>query len=153
MLEMVVSMGIISLFMAGVFEVSARVLAMLRAQKEAVAVSQGFQERTEKFRSLLYSQITDANYLQTSVLNTPTDSAVLLPTLVETVTISLYPPDGSASTQLTAQGKNVTINSNNATLGGSATVRVDLRLSWKTAQSRTRVREISTIIAKGGSAP
>lgn len=76
----------------------------------------------------------------------------MLSTLVEVVTISAYPADGSPSIQLTARGNNVTLNSSNANLASGTMVRLDFRFSWTTLRGRTRAREISTIVTKGGNA-
>lgn len=149
-LEVLIGMGILVWFLAGLCVAGSRVIMLLEAQREVVAASQLIQERTEQLRSATYSQLTNATYVQTNLLNTPTNTEAMLHSLVETVTISPYPATAATPLQETRQQGAVTINSTNTALATAAVVRLDYQLSWLSQRGTTRTRQISTIVANGG---
>ncbi len=148
--EVMIAMGILVWFVAGLCLAGARIAAWLESQREVVAASQLIQERTEQIRSSTYAQLTDATYLQNSLLNAPANSESMLHSLVEVLTISAYPADSSAPLKATRQQYAVSLNSTNPALATAAVVRLDLQLSWLGQRGTTRTRAISTIIANGG---
>ena len=149
-LEVLIGMTILVWFLASLYVAGFRVTQLLEAQREVVAASQLIQERTEQFRSTSYSQLTNAAYVQASVLNTPTNSEAVLHSLVEVLTVSAYPPASSTPIQVTRQQDVATGNSTNSALATVAAVRLDYQLSWLSQRGTTRTRQISTIVANGG---
>ncbi len=143
-------MAILVTFLAGLFVASFQVMGLLSAQREAVAATQVLQERTEQIRGVTYAQLTDPSYLQTVLLDTPTNSTEMLNSAVEVLKISIYPPDGSAALQATRQQGVVTVNSTNSTLVNRSCVRVDVQIVWTSRGGRGRMREVSTIVSRGG---
>lgn len=147
-------MVILTLFLGALFEASGQVLRLLTAQKETIASGQAFQERMEAVRALPYDQLTDAAFLRDHFFASPPASAVGLPDAVETLTVSAFPPNGKPSTRFHRNpGAGVTQDSVNWALPGSAAVRVDFELDWKTRGGRARQRVFSTVVAKGGIGP
>ena len=151
--EVMVTLGIVVLFLASAFLVHSRVLQNLRAQKETVAATQTLQERMEQIRSASFSNVADASYLQNNIFNADAQSIVGIPGAVEEVTVSTYPSDGSTPTDMTRQNGALTVNTTNSNLSNGDLIRVDLQLTWITFGSRNRLRRTSTIIGKGNLGP
>ena len=137
--------------MAGVFQGSARVIAMLSAQRETHVANLCLQERVEQIRGTSYPQITDPTYVQGTLMTTGTTSAAVLSAPTETLTLSAYPVAAGGNLQVRRQGGSATLVTTNATLGTAAAVRADFSLDWTSKQgSRSRSRQIIFFIAKGG---
>ncbi len=150
LLEVTVAVGVLVLFLAGFFAASSHATNLLGAQRDTVAASQMLQERTEAIRRITFSELTDAAFVQNTLLASPASSAILLNGVTEVLTISAYPGNGSPSLQATRKKGVVTVDSNNPALAGGVMVRVDLQLTWNSANGRPRARSVSTIVAKGG---
>lgn len=144
------AMTLLILFFGGLSEMSGRLMGLLAAQKELVVATQAILERSEQIRGVTYAQATDTAFLQSSVFNSSPANAAMLANPVETLTVSAFPPDGSTPSRLTRQGATTTINSNNPNLTTGATVRLDLQISWQGRGGRTRTRQVSMLVAKGG---
>ena len=104
------------------------------------------------------STMDAADILQTLT----TSEAQLGSSLTETVTISGYmtastggtgyPSDGSTPNQWTRSGGSttVTLAQSNSTIATTYDlIQVDIRLSWTSANGRTRNRELSSVFGKG----
>ena len=151
LVEVLIAMAIMIFLLAGLGMSGWRVIALLEAQREVVAASQLIQERTEAFRAASFSELTNATYVQASLLNSPTNSEAVLHSLTEVLTLSAYPPDSTVvSLQETRQQDVVSVNSTGPTLANAAVVRLDFSLSWLSQRGLIRTRQISTIVAKGG---
>ena len=157
LIEVVCAATLLVLFVAAIFTVNQKVLASLKAQKETLTATQTFQERIEQLRCSAFSgsNIFDINWLKDNIYNADTQSiGTLVGSPVETITLSIYPPDGSASSQITRTNGTVNIDSTNASIELSATlVRVDLQLTWTSSNGRSRLRRTSTVFGKGYTAP
>ena|ERR1700730_10954854 len=162
LVEVVCAATLLVLFISAIFTVNQKVLASLKAQKETLAATQTFQERIEQIRSSIdgsppqaFSNITDINWLKANIYNADTQSiGTLAPSAAEIITLSIYPPDGSASSQLTRANGTVTIDSNNANIPTVAKlVRMDFQLAWTSSNGRSRLRRTSTVLGKGNIAP
>jgi type II secretory pathway pseudopilin PulG len=153
--EVLVAMGIITGFLATAFLVNARVLQNLKAQKETIAATQTFQERVEQIRSSSFSNLATTAYLQNTILNADAQSSASLPGATEVITVGVYPPDGSTSTQMTRQNGAVTVNSTSPVLTDPNQlklvnlIRIDLQLTWTGLGGLSRSRRTSTIIGRG----
>ena len=84
-------MGIVSVFFIALYALNSRCLLILNSGREAVAAQQALQDRVEQLRSCTYAQITNASYLQSSLLCTATNSSANLSSPTETVTVNAYP--------------------------------------------------------------
>ena len=60
---------------------------LLRASAEAANASQSLQQRVEQVRLANWTQLTDPNWVQGTLLNTKTDASVNLPGLIEVLTV------------------------------------------------------------------
>ena len=97
---------------------------------------ESLQDRVEQLRNCTWPQITDANYIAASVLNTPSNDATFLAAATETATINTYPTPLSPPILVTRSGATVTIGSSNAAIANSDLVRVDIVLNWTTSPGR-----------------
>lgn len=161
--EVCVAMCIAVLFGAAAFATNQRLLMSLKAQRESTAATMMLQERMEKFRGFTYSNVADKDFVSTNLVGTTTTSeAVLGNALSETITVSgamstggtagNYPTDGSTANKWTRDSAHPTGNllDQNATLATSNDLlKVDILLTWKGADGRSRVRELTSVIGRG----
>jgi type II secretory pathway pseudopilin PulG len=152
LIEVVCAATLLVLFVSAIFTVNQKVLASLKAQKETLTATQTFQERIEQLRCSAFSgsNIFDINWLKDNIYNASTQSiGTLASSPVETITLSIYPPDGSTSSQLTRTNGTVNIDSTNASMLSATLVRVDLQLTWTSSNGRSRLRRTSTVFGTG----
>src|SRR4051812_23604383 len=152
-IEAVIAGALIALFLGGVFQMNARNIQLLKTGKESFAATVVLEERLEQVRCGKWTDITSAAYLQTILANPPSSGAQLS-NLSEQITVSAYPaaapPAAANSVTRSSAGAGAVVPSN-AALPKEDLVRVDLRVTWSgTPGQRTRVREISTLIADRG---
>jgi Tfp pilus assembly protein PilE len=159
--EVVVAMGIAVVFGVAAFASNQRLLMALKAQREATAATMMLQERMETFRGFTYSNVGDATYVSTNVLNSPTTSEAVLAGLTETITVSGYmdaagatptpsptPPQNSWTRNTSYPTGNQT--SSYGTLSTSYDLlKVTINLNWKSADGRSRTRELAALFGKG----
>ncbi len=155
--EVLIAIAVCALFGAAAFATNERLLIALKSQKETTAATMVLQQRMETFRATAFSNIGTASYVQANIVANPTGSEVPLGNLIETVTVGLYPPDGSATNTIVRNSSNpsgniTSTNSNLATMK-SGLLRVDILLSWTSANGRTRARQLSSLFGIGNIAP
>lgn len=151
-LEAVFAAAIMALFMGGLFVMNGRNMQLLKSAKESFSATVVLEERVERLRRGKWGEITSDAYLQT-ILGAPPSSAANLPGLAEQIVISAYSPStGPPSTTVTRDATGaVAVVSSNPALSAADTVLATLRATWSGAPGgRTRVREISTVIANRG---
>jgi hypothetical protein len=108
------------------------------------------QERVEQMRIANWVQITDASYVSTNLLNTATGSAVGLPGVTETLTVSSATSPSLTPAKVTRSGNSVQVNTSNSALQNERLVRVDVKLVWNGMDRRQHTRSTCALIAKGG---
>lgn len=165
LVEVCVAMAVCVVFGLAAFETNARLLIALKAQKETTAASMMLQERMEQFRTTAYSNIADYNHVQTNMVQKPTVSEPPLGGLSETITVSGYlstagaagyPTDGSTPNQWVRNsqypsGNQISLYSASTTAlaANYNLIQVDILLSWTSANSRTRTRDLTAVFGKG----
>ena len=153
-LEIVVSMGVVVLFLSGVFLMNTQVLSLLRGSLESTASLRVLNDRAEHLRASTWSQITTASYHSGSVLFLPPDSAEGLAGLTETiqVTAHLAPPSSIApiTVQRDRAGTVTTTSAGSTQLAAEPSVRVDLTASWIAKGGRQKMRQLSLFFGEGG---
>lgn len=163
--ELCIAIAVVTIFGLAAYATNQRLLIALRSQRETTAASMMLQERMEAFRALSYSNVADPTYIQTNIVQKATTSEVELGgvtgTLTETITVSGYltttggtgyPNDGSTPNQWVRNSTYQTghQNSSNSSLATSYDlIQVDIKLSWTSANNRTRQRELSAVLGKG----
>ena len=161
LVEVLIAIAVSALFGLAAFATNERLLVALKSQKESTAATMMLQERMETFRSLSYSNVCDTSYVSTNVVSTATTSEAALGKLTEQITVSGYvlDPNGTASTHSNQWQRNQTYPSGNAidTNSTLATnydlVKVDVLLTWTSANARTRTRDLAAVFGKGNIAP
>ncbi len=165
LVEVCVALFICVLFGAAAFATNSRLVLSLKSQKESTAATTALQERTESLRATAFPNptatptstptptplpsIADASYMQANIFTNPTKSEGPLGSLSETVTVDAYPtPTGSPTKLLrNSQYPSCQIVSNNANLSypSQSVLRVDVVLTWTSANGRSRTRQFSEI--------
>ena len=155
--EVAVGIAVCAFFCSAVFATNSRLLIALKTQKETTAATMVLQQRMETFRSTSFSNIGTADYVQSNIVATPTGSEAPLGNLTETVTVGVYPADGSTTNIIVRNSANpsgtVTSSNSNLSTMTSGLLRVDILLSWTGANGRARTRQLSSIFGIGNIAP
>ena len=155
--EVLIAIAVCVLFGAAAFATNERLLIALKSQKETTAATMVLQQRMETFRSTAFSNIGTASYVQANIVANPTGSEAPLRNLTETVTVGVYPSDGSATNTIVRNSYNPSGNITSTNSGlrtmTSGLLRVDILLSWTGANGRARSRQLSSLFGIGNIAP
>jgi prepilin-type N-terminal cleavage/methylation domain-containing protein len=170
--EVSVALAVAVIFAAAAFATNQRLLLMLKNQRETTAATMMLQEQMEAFRSLTYAQVASNTLSATpspspasgaDIVNNGTVSEATLGgtngSLSETITVSGY-MDGNGNIPPTTAAQNQWVRNSTyptGSLSQSSAVlatnydllQVDLRLSWTSADGRTRNRELTSIFGRG----
>ena len=161
--EVCVAIVVCALFGAAAFATNQRLLLALKNQKESTAATMMLQERMEKFRGFSYSNVASRSYVSTNVVQSPTTSEAALGNLTETITVSgqtlAVSPSPSPSATPADNMNQWTRNSTYPTGQEQAhddnlatqfdLLKVDILLSWTSANGRVRNRELAAFFGKG----
>ena len=163
--EVLIASAVCVLFGMAAFATNGRLLVALKTQKETTAANMMLQERMETFRAFSYSNVADPTYVNTNVVQTATTSEAPLGNLTEQITVAGYltpagnagyPSDGSTPNRWTRSSTYPTGHQilSNATLATDYNLlQVDVLLTWTSANSRTRTRDLRAIFGKGNIGP
>jgi type II secretory pathway pseudopilin PulG len=158
--EVLIAIAVCVFFGAAAFATNERLLIALKSQKETTAATMVLQQRMETFRSTAFSNIGTASYVQANIVANPTGSEAPLGNLTETVTVSMYvgdPAVGSATNTIVRDSShpsgNITSTNSNLAKMTWGLLRVDILLSWTSANGRTRSRQLSSLFGIGNIAP
>jgi len=157
LVEVLVATLLLASFFACLFEAIAVCLRFIAASKQSVGAIEAVQARTEVFRSLAFSDLISASYVQNSVLKKPDGSANranasdFVKSATEVVKISAYPTDPTKGvTQMTLTPDGTVNLDSTATSLGSTLVKVDISQSWTgVLGGRQRTEQTSLIISNG----
>ncbi len=161
MLEAGVAGAVVTIFLASLFVLNSDMMHLLRAATETANASQDLQQRVEQVRLANWNQITDPNWVQTTLFNTKTDASINLPGLTETLTVTAYTSPSSTSVASVPPPFTVTRNADGtcsvspagysatAMLGQQEMVRIDLGVNWPSL-SRTRTRSLTSMVSRWG---
>jgi hypothetical protein len=145
-------MLIVGFFFSAIYALNSQCLYTLNSGRKAFSASEALQDRMEQLRSCKWSQITDANYLKNSVLNTASSDSAFLNSCTETVTVSAYPvPSPAQSFTVTRQANgSVPTPTTNAAVANGDLVRIDVTLDWMSSPgNRARSAAICTVYGEG----
>ena len=157
--EVCVAVVIAVIFAGAAFATNNRLLIALKDQKEATAATMMLQERMETFRSFTYSNVANKDYVNTTIVQVPTNSEAPLGNLTEYVTISGNTPTSGYTPVPSSDynqwlrnsshpnGQELNHNSNLAT--NYDLLKVDIVITWQAANGRIRTRELVSIFGKG----
>jgi type II secretory pathway pseudopilin PulG len=167
--EVCVAIVVCVLFGAAAFTTNERLLIALKSQKETTAATMVLQQRMEAFRALSYSNVANKTYVSTNIVPLPSTDANLkllespLGNLSETTTVSGYTAT-SGYTAVPSTDYNQWIRDSAHTTGAEQNhddnlatqydlLKVDILLTWTSANGRTRTRELAAIFGKGNIGP
>ena len=161
-LEASVAAAIVTVLLSGLFVLQSDMMRMLSASTQTTNASAHLQTRVEQVRLANWTQLTDPNWVQSNLLESPTDADINLPGLSETYTVTPYqspcsgapaaapPPPFTVSRR--ADGT-ITVSpagySDSSLLAGQEMLQVDLSVTWLSL-GRTRTRAQSTVISPWG---
>lgn len=160
-LEAGVAGAIVTLFLASLFALNSDMMHLLRASAEAANASQDLQARVEAVRLANWNQLTDPNWIQSSLLNSKTDASVNLSGLTETLTVTPYTSPSSLPAANPPPSFTVTRKSDSTVtispagyaytgvLAQQEMLQIDLSVTWPSLY-RTRSRSLSTLVSKWG---
>jgi hypothetical protein len=172
--EVLVAIGVATLFGLAAFATNERLLIALKAQKESTAASMMLQERMEGFRALAYSDASSSQpgsspcaspcaspvLTAANIVQIPTVSEAGLGTvnnLAEKVTVSGYllAPSGTPSTHTNQWMRNSSnptgnqLDTNTSLATNYDLIKVDIELKWTGTDGRSRTRDLSAVFGKG----
>src|ERR1700694_4963392 len=73
LVENVFALALVAISFVALFSLNGQCLYMLNSGRGAVFATQSMQDRVEALRNCTWSQLTDASYIQSSVLNSSTN--------------------------------------------------------------------------------
>jgi hypothetical protein len=159
--EVMMSALLVAVFFASIFEVNAVAFRYINASKETVAAIQGVQDRLETLRNLAFTELTDADYVRTTIMPKPSNVSDFANRVIEEVTITAYDIDsagggtvGSGIKIRRPAGANVTpvfVGTPDPNIASARAVLVNVRYEWQMAltSGRQRVEETSSIVSAG----
>jgi hypothetical protein len=152
------------LFGAAAFATNSRLLLGLKSQKESTAATTALQERKESLRGTGFPSptptpsasptptprpsIADANYIHDNIFTKATGSEGPLGSLSETVTVDAYPTATGSPTVLLRNSQYPScqiVSDNSDNLKNQNLLRVDVVLTWTSANGHSRTRQFSEI--------
>ena len=161
-MEAAIAGAIVTVLLSGLFVLQSNMMRMLSASTQTTNASAHLQTRVEQVRLANWSQLTDPNWVQGSLLNNTTDADVNLSGLSETCTVTPYqspcsgppavapPPPFTVTRQA---GGTITVSpagySYSTLLANQEMLRIDLSVTWPSL-GRIRTRAQSTLISPWG---
>jgi Tfp pilus assembly protein PilV len=116
LIEAMMAAGIAALFLGSLFAINTSSMSTIKMAREAACASQVLQQRVESMRIANWHQITDANWVQTNLLNTAAPGATDLKSVTETLTIMPYGSGNVGNTVINRNGNSVVITQQNTAL-------------------------------------
>lgn len=155
LLETMIAMGIVAVFLTGQYSANLRVWSLLRASLESNAASRVLNGRTEQIRAATWDQITNAAFLNTSVLSVAPDAAGDLGALNETIDVIAYPTPSPNPTALRVTRNNdtgtvSTVGAGDGTMNAQTSLRINLTETWTAKGGQPRMKQLSVIVSNGG---
>jgi len=158
------AIGVCLVFGVAVFTTNQRLLISLKSQKETTAATMMLQERMEMLRSFGFTDLAKTQYVENNLFNQTTTSENVLGNFTEYLTVSSflssagvsgnYPTDGSHANKWRRTSAGFTqLDSDSNLATNNDLLRVDLVLSWTSANGRTRTRQLSSVFGKGNVSP
>jgi hypothetical protein len=163
--EALITVVILAIFFAAIFELNAVCLRYIDATKESVAGLQSVQDRAEMLRNLGFKDLVNTDAVQTLLANAP-NGADFTEKATETVKLSAFPtPNGVTQFTRSPGGvlrENPPPNPPTRSPGGVVTrdstaidlgkelVKVEVKVAWKmTLGGKTRTEETTNILSNG----
>jgi Tfp pilus assembly protein PilV len=150
--EATIALCIGSLAVGGGMALNQQQLRLVKSSRESNGASQALEERVEQLRIATWRQITDVEYLKSAYFGTKPKSATALGELNERISVTAF-PDAQACTGILIEkepsGQIRTLLSGSG-LSEQRLAKVTVTTVWRGKDSRTRTRELATVISNGG---
>ena len=154
MLETMIAMGVIVIFLSGVYASNSRVWGLLRSSLESNAASRLLNGRAEQLRGSTWAQVTDSGFLAMSVLSVAPDSGGELSALNEVIDVIAFPPPTPAPAPIEvardSTGNVTTPLAGDGSMFLQPSVQVTLTANWTAKGGRPHQRQFSMIFTQGG---
>ena len=149
LLETIIAMVIVAIFLSGLHLTNSQVMSQVRGSLESGAALRLLSGRREQVRASTWTQMTDVNFLQTTLLAEEPDSCAELGSVVETIELNapLVPP---VTLSRLPSGTVQVVNAGDGTMKDQLSVRVELTASWTGKGGHAHTRQVSLIVAQGG---
>jgi Tfp pilus assembly protein PilV len=153
--EAAMAMVVIALFLGSMFALNSACLSLVRNAKDSASAMLSNQERVEQLRSCNWSQITDKDYVNTTLMPDVTQTGLNIPNATEIVRVTENGFLQSATASYyevtrTPSGTSISGASNPNLLLTARMLKVDVTLNWTAIGGRTRTRASTSVIARGG---
>jgi hypothetical protein len=151
LIEATIAAGTSALFLGSLFTMNMSAMKAMRTARETASASQILQQRVEAMRIANWHQVTNADWVRDTLLNTNAAGSDGLENLSETLTLVPYGSETVGNTQLVRSGNTTAIvNQNSALLAENA-----IKVIWTVAYNggingRSTTRQAVAILAKGG---
>ena len=174
LVEVCIAVAICVIFGAAAFATNQQLLMKLRTQKETTAATMMLQERLENFRGQAWSDIANKDTTRNNILTYKAPPLPVLPPggqyttfsepplgkVSETVTVSGYvstagvvaadpPPDANKWVRDAGHPDGYNVQSCATLAANYNLLKVDVVVTWKGVDGRSRTREMSQIFGKG----
>ncbi len=147
LVECVFAMAIAAFLLGALYALNTWCLLILNSGREAAAGARSLQDRIEQLQTCTWAQLTNATYINGSVLDTST-TGLNLGSTTETVTLNAYPTAINPPIKLVRSGAVVNTISSNVAMANQSMVRVDITLSWTGRGNRSRTQSTVAVISK-----
>ena len=161
-LEAAVASAIVTFILTGLLMLQSNMMHMLASSTETTNASAHLQTRVEQIRLANWTQLSDPGWIQSNLLQSPTEADATLPGLTETCTVTPYQSPCSGKPAVTPPAPFTVTRNANGTLtcnpAGYASVvllsqqemlQIDLSVTWPSL-GRTRTRAQSLLISPWG---
>jgi type II secretory pathway pseudopilin PulG len=149
LVEVVVSMTIMTALLTGIFSLSGQCGSVLKSIKEYSGANRAVRDRVEQIRTSTWTTTTSANALRDLVLSDIPAASSVIPAEVETLTISAYPPSSPPKNPIVIERRDgaARIVTDNPSLYDEPTLLVTDQWKWNaTFGNRDCTREVATVV-------
>jgi len=151
LIEAAIAATMSAMFLGSLFTLNTSTMETIRVARETASASQVLQQRIEGMRIANWHQITDADWVRSNLLNTDASGSSGLKSLSETLTITPYNGNSTASTQITRSGGSARIIGRNDSMLTENAIKVAWTVNFTGAPNdRACTRQTVAILAKGG---
>src|SRR5437870_5661747 len=151
LIECTIATAIAALFLGSLFLMNTSAMGTIQMARETACASQVLQQRIESMRIANWHQVTDADWVQTNLLNSDAPGTSQLKNISETLTLAPYGSSAIGNTQLTRSRGVVSIIAKNTTLLAENAIKIIWTINYTGAPNdRPASRQTVAILAKGG---
>ncbi len=151
LIEATVAACISAVFLGSLFTLNTGGMKTIRTAREATSASQVLQQRIESMRIANWHQVTDADWLKNSLLNTNAAGSNGLKQMTETLTLVPYGSAAVGNTQIVRTGGTTQIVTRNDALLSESAMKVIWTVNYSGGiNSTATTRQTVAILAKGG---